>query len=479
MESVLENARKLEIIGEYDVVIAGGGPGGVPAALAASRNGVKTLIIERYGFLGGLSTAGLVGPLFGYAEMINPFLQYTEKPNIGGNSGPLVLGGIPLEIVRKLQAWGAAPEDKDIQWEAVRFDPEMMKHVLDSMLIEAEVDILFHTYVVDVIAENNHIDYLVVESKSGRQAIKASVFVDATGDADIAYFAKAEFTKGRKADGATQPMGTKVIIGGVEEVSEEESNKGFKLVNCAINDKKIHIFHAFWKEISEQGVTLRKGELTPTATRVAGDGTNVRDLTRAELKARKDILEALRFYKENVSGYRKAYLIATPTQIGVRETRQIVGLKRLTSQDILCGRKGLKDAVARGCWWLDIHCPLGLVSSKTWICNKVCNVEPKCIMKLRYFDQVLDKVLPPKPIDYYEIPYGCLVPKLVNNLLVSGRCISADHHAMSSARVIGTCFAIGEAAGTAAALCCQEKVNPCDLNISLLRDKLKEKDVFL
>jgi len=450
-----------------------GGPGGIPAALAAARAGSKTLIVERYGFFGGLATAGLMGPLFGYAEMKDPYVQYTKNPDASGNVGPLILGGIPLEIVRKLQEWGAAPTDEDIQWEAIRFEPEMLKHLLDAMVTEAGVDILFHTLVTGVIGTEGHINYLVLESKSGRQAVKAGVFIDATGDGDVAAYAGAEYTKGRKADGATQSMGTKVIIGGVEEASEDERGKGYDLVNQAIDNHNLGIYHAFWKEISEQGISMRKGEITPTATRVAGDGTNVRDLTRAEIRARRDILETLRFCNKRVPGYKNAYLVATPAQIGVRETRQIAGLQTLTGDDVLAGRKNRDDAVARGCWWLDIHCPLGLISSKSWICDKLCKVEPHCIMKRKYRDQLLDTTVPSKPIDYYDIPCGSLVPRTIDNLLVSGRCISADHFAMSSARVMGTCFAIGEAAGVAAALAVSEKVRPGDVDVELLKDKLK------
>lgn len=487
MKTVKEEARQLEVVGEYDVIVAGGGPGGVPAAIASARNGVKTLLIESHGFLGGLSTAGLIGPIFGYAELRNPWVRYKQNPeisHISNNSGPLILGGIPLEIVRKLQKCGGAFEDEKIQWEAIRFYPEMMKHVLDEMVLDAGVDILFHTFVANVIMMGNCIDCLVLESKSGRQAVKAKVFVDATGDGDVAYFAGAEYTKGRKADGATQAMGTKVIIGGVQDVNEEERIKDYNLIKKAMEGKKINIYYPFGKnpfgkEVSDQGITLREDEVTPTATRVRGDGTNIRDLTQAELKARKDILEALMFYKKNVLGYANAYLIATPTQIGVRETRQITGIKTLTGQDVLKGRKGLNDAVARGCWFLDIHCPLGLISSTTWVCDKFCKVEPACIMKRKYSDQLLDDTVPSKPIDYYDIPYGCLVPKSIDNLLVSGRCISANHYAMSSARVIGTCFAIGEAVGTAAVMSFKGKINPRNLSVSSLREQLKKQGVPL
>ena len=474
-----ESPRQLEVIGEYDVVVAGGGPGGVPAAIAASRNGAKTLIIERYGFFGGLATAGLMGPIFGYAETLKPYSLSPDRPKMKNNSGPLILGGIPVEIIEKLQDCGAAPKDEELKWEAIHFDTEMMKHVLDAMVMESGVDILFHTLVANVIMNGNNIEYLILENKTGRQAVKAKIFIDATGDGDIAHFAGAEYTKGRKADGATQPMGTKVIIDGVQIVGEEERIKGFNLVKNKIGEKTINIYHPFWGEISEQGITRRKDEVSPTATRVRGDGTNVRDLTRAEIQARKDILNAVDFYKKNVSGYENAYLRNTPVQIGVRETRQIIGIKTISGQDVLKGKKGLEDSVARGCFFLDIHCPLGFTSSETWICDKRCKVRPDCIMKRKYSNQLLESAILPKPIDYYDIPFGSLVPKSLNNLLISGRCISADHYAMSSVRVMATCFAIGEAAGTAAALCSKERVNPKNLSILSLRDQLRKQGVKL
>ena len=476
MRTVKEKSRELEIIGNYDVVVVGGGPGGITAAIASARNGAKTLIVERYGFFGGLATGGLMGPLFGYAEITIKDISDIWSKRRGGE---LILGGLPVEIVGKLQSYGAAPPNEELTWEAIRFDPEIMKHVLDAMALEAGADILFHTLAVNVSMNKNSIDYLILENKSGRQAAKAKIFVDATGDGDVAYFAGAEYTKGRKADGATQSIGTKVIIGGVEQVSDKEKKKGYDRGMKAIDEKKIPIYHPFLGEVSERGVTLRENEVSPTVTRIRGDGTNARDLTKAELKLRKDILETLKFYRENVPGFARAYLRATPMQVGVRETRQIIGTKILKGQDILSGRKGLSDAVARGCWFLDIHCPLGLTASGSWLCDKRCKVKPECIMMRKYRDQLPDSALSPRPIGYYDIPYGCLVPKTVDNLLVSGRCISADHWAMSSARVIGTCFAIGEAVGTAAAMSVAERVRPKGLDVSGLRSQLRKQDVLL
>ncbi len=437
---IKEPERKVELIGEYDVVVVGGGPGGFPAAIAAARQGCKTIIIERYGLFGGLSTTGLMGPIFGFAF---------------GKIKNSILGGIPVEVIRGLQKLGGAPGDKHIRWSSINFDPELMRHVIDRMVQESGVNILLHSLAVGTIKKGNRIDAVILENKSGRMAVRGKVFIDATGDGDLAYWSGCEYTKGRKADKRTQSMGTKFRIGGVEPMTEEEEEYYSKIVKKAIDEKRIPAYHAFRGEISENGITVRKGEITPTVTRCPGDGTNVFDLTRAELRIRKDTLEIVDFYKKNVKAYSKCFLIDTPVQMGVRETRQIIGNYVLTGEDVIAGRK-FPDKIARGCWFIDIHCPLGLYKSDSNLCSKDCTIEPPCIMKKKYSDQLYDNIYLSGE-SYYDIPYRSIVPKTISNLAVSGRCISADHGAMASARVIGTCMAIGEAAGTAAVLACREK----------------------
>ncbi len=459
---IVEPERKMEVVEEADVVVVGGGPGGFPAAIAAARQGCKTLIVERYGLFGGLATTGLMGPLFGFAW---------------GDQGNSILGGIPVEVVRGLQKKGGALDDRNITWDSIRFDPELLKHVIDEMLLDAGVKILLHSLAVGVIKDGNRIDSVILENKSGRMAVRGKIFIDATGDGDLGYWAGCRYTKGRPADGRTQSMGTKFRIGGVEPMTDEEEKYYAGIVKKAMDEKRIPAYHAFFEEISENGITVRKGEITPTVTRCPGDATNVYDLTRAELKIRKDTLEIVDFYRKNVKGYKNCYLIDTPVQMGIRETRQIIGDYVLTGYDVLEGKK-FPDKIARGCWFIDIHCPLGLWSSKSNLCSRKCAIEPPCIMKRKYHDQLYPVTCPPAG-SYYDIPYRCIVPNGIDNLLISGRPISADHGGMASARVIGTCMAIGEAAGVAAALSSARKKAPKDMDAAGIQKILKKNGVPL
>ncbi len=459
---VVEPERKVEVAEEADVVVIGGGPGGFPAAIAAARQGCKTLIVERYGLFGGLATTGLMGPIFGFA--------WRDPDNC-------ILGGIPVEVVRGLQKIGGALDDKNIEWDSIRFDPELLRHVIDGMVMEAGVKILLHSLAVGVIKKGNSIDSVILENKSGRMAVRGKVFIDATGDGDLGYWAGCEYTKGRPADGRMQSMGTKFRIGGVEPMTDEEEKYYAGIVKKAMDEKKIPAYHAFFEEISENGVTLRKGEITPTVTRCPGDATNVYDLTRAELKIRKDTLEIVDFYRKNVKGYKNCYLIDTPVQMGIRETRQITGDYVLTGYDVLEGKK-FPDRIARGSWFIDIHCPFGLWNSKSNLCSRKCAIEPACIMKKKYSDQLYPETCPPAG-SYYDIPYRCIVPKGIDNLLVSGRPISADHGGVASARVIGTCMAVGEAAGAAASISSAKNKKPGDIAAAEVQDILDKNGVPL
>ena len=469
MPCVEDPGRRVKVIEDVDVCVLGGGPGGMPAAIAAARRGLDVLIVERYGFFGGLATAGLMGPLFGYAP-------YGLKPR------KLILGGIPVEFVRRLQEVGGAPDDGSIDWAAVRFDPELLKHVCDRLVTESGARVLFHSYSCDVIMDGDRIDAAIIECKSGRKAIRARVFVDATGDGDVAARAGAAFTKGRRADGLTQAIGTKFIVGGVRSMTAGEQAEAEAAVVKAIADKTINAYHTIGGEISDQGVSLREDERTPTITRCKGDGTDVYDVTAAELKLRRDSYDIVDFYRRNVRGYEKAYIRQTPAQVGVRETRQILGGHVLDKSSILEWQKRPRETIARGCWFLDIHCPRGLVSSaieEGGMCSKRCKVKPDCYMKDKFPDQLPDEPFWGNMTDYYDIPYACLVPRTPGNLLISGRCISADHFAMSSVRVIGTCMAIGEAAGTAAALCVRRGISPRELAVGGLQRELRDAAVPL
>ena len=463
-KSVMEQARQTPLFAEVDVVVCGGGPGGVPAALAAARQGAEVLLIEHYGFLGGLASAGMIGPLFGFHTA-----QATRR----------MLGGIPVEILKELQWLEGAPVDKDISKNGIPFEPEMMKHALERLAVrEKKIRFLYHSSVVGVIREGDRIDCILVENKSGRMAIRGKIFIDATGDGDVAFQAGCSYTKGRRLDGAMQSMGTKFRMGGVRpDITAEESRANTETFRKAIKENKVPVYHPFVGEVSEFGATLRTGEETPTVTRARGDGTNVVDLTRNEIKFRADTLEIVDFCRKNVIGLKKCYLMATPTQIGVRETRQITGQYILTGDECLSNAR-FEDGIARGSWFLDIHCPMGKCNPETWCCDQNCKMPGGCLARNQHFD-TLYKTLFLKDDTYYEIPYRSIVAKDVENLFVSGRCISADHGAMSSLRVIGTCFAIGEAAGTAAGMSLKKNCSIQELSGTDVRKALMSNGVPL
>jgi hypothetical protein len=465
---VEEPQKKIDVIEEVDVCVVGGGPGGMPAAIAAARLGLDVLIVESYGFFGGLATTGLMGPLFGYAS------SAMTPPR-------LILGGIPVEMVRKLQQIGGAPADDQLKWWAVRFDPELYKHVCDWLVTSAGVRTLFHSYASNVVMDGDRIDALIIECKSGRKAIKAKIFIDATGDGDLAYWAGEDYTQGRKADGLTQPMGTKFIIGGVAQNAKDLLPEYQDMVWAAIASGKLDCYHPVYGEVSDQGVTLRSDERTPTMTRFKGDATNVRDLTAAEFKIRRDSYDIVEYYKKNVPGFEYAHLRMTPPHVGIRETRQISGLTQLGREDVAIYRKQPESTIARGCWFFDIHCPRGkhgANASQSGLCSMECRIQPDCYMRLKYADQMLETPQG-RMKDYYDIPYGTIVPRKTKNLLVSGRCISADHYAMSSARVIATCMAIGEAAGTAAYAALDSGSSLRDVNVAQVQKILRNNGVPL
>jgi hypothetical protein len=474
-KKLFEPARELDVLADADVVVLGGGPGGLPAAVAAARAGQKTVIIERYGVLGGLATTSLMGPFFGYAPVEGRYAP-GKKAHIN-TAEHLILGGIPVELVRRLQKIGGAYDDAQMDWDAIRFDPELFKIVCDDICLDAGVKIILHAWAVGTIVKDGRIEAVIVESKSGRQAVTGKIFIDATGDADVAAFSGVPFSKGRQADGLTQSMGTRFRIGNVRIRTREEIDYGNQLVSDAIKAGRLHCRSTGW--VDEVGSTIRDNEMTPDTTRAAGDGTNVMHLTHAELKIRRDTMDMMDFLKEKVPGFENAFLIDFPFTVGVRETRQIHGDYRLTDADVLQTVKHPETGIAKGCWWVDVHCPLGNITpwnARTSLCSEQCRVDEfqgrSCIMKLSCRDQ-----LAPAPFlrenDHYDIPYGCLVPQKIDNLLVSGRCISATHIAMASVRVIGTCFALGEAAGTAAALSLADSIDPRQLDVARLRKQLQ------
>jgi len=455
MRTITEPKREMPIIAEADVVVCGGGPGGLPAAIAAARHGAKVLLIERYGFLGGLATAGLVAPMLGHtaSRSITPIVE-----------------GLLRETVERMHNLGGAPSWQEAcqEW-GIRFNAEAFKYVADQMVQEAGVDLLLHTFVTDAIVEEGRITGLIIESKSGRQAVVGQVVIDATGDGDVAFRAGVPTKQGRDFDGQVQSMGSFVHIGGIPNLSEEERRAAVERVRKAMDAGQLHFYNPNFAAVN----TVHRDHFSPNMTRSAGDPTDARDLTRAELKVRHNVWQLMAFLRREVPGFEECYVQATSPQIGPRESRQVIGDYVLTGQDVQEGRK-FDDAIARGSWWIDIHCPLGH-THPVHLCVIECPRRENCPFWLAEHDQSMiarENLYPPDD-DWYDIPYRCLTPKGVDNLLVSGRCISATHQAMAGARVMGTCMAIGQAAGTAAALAVRDGVRPREVDVDELHRVLR------
>lgn len=413
-----------------DVVVCGGGPAGCGAALAAARMGKNAALIERYGFLGGMATAGLVHPWMSY---------YSGRK--------AVTAGIFGEIVEDLKSFDAFKDSSHFGNVHHCFDPEILKFILMEKCLEAGVKLCLHTYVVSMKKIKNQLKAVVCESKSGTEEISGKIFIDCTGDADVAARSGVPYEKGRKKDGLMQPMSLHFRMGGVNVkrmLSRDAMNKIYARAKQKgrINNPRENLL---WFD------TTRAGELHFNTTRIVkADGTNRDDLTRAEIEGRRQTMEIVRFLQKEVPGFESSYLISTAPQVGVRETRRITGQYVLTAQDVIKGRK-FKDGIACGAYGIDIHNPQGTGT--------------------------LFQMLPAGL--YYNIPYRCLIPKGIENLLVAGRPISTTHEAHSSTRIQATCYATGQAAGTAAALCVAQKKLPRELDASVLQKALSYQDAII
>ena len=457
MSTIREPAREIPVVGDYDVVVAGGGPGGVTAAVAAARAGASTLLIERYGFLGGMATAGLVRPLLGVRA------RKSEEP---------IIGGIAEELCRGMADLGTAvPFEQGVARGRIDFEPEGFKCVCDRLAAEAGVELRLHSLVVGAMTKDGRLNALVLESKSGRQAVLGRVFVDATGDADLVAHAGARYTMGREADGRVQAMGNVFLVGGI---NEDEYPTGDELEAVAdktyeaIEQGRVRVYR--WHE-GHKGGPLTRGLRTFNITHVGGDPTDLDTLTRSEIQLRRDAWGFVSFLREEVRGMEDCYLIQTAPCIGVRESRQMVGLERVSGEDVIEARKR-PDAVARCGFGLDIHCPMGRVEGRTFTCSIRCANDPPCPFYEEHSDE-LPKETRIRDGTWFDIPYGALVSAEVPNLLAAGRCVSADHQAMSALRVMGPCMAMGQAAGEAAAMAADADGNAQNVDVADLQRRLR------
>ena len=405
MKTYHEPAREIPVARDTDVIVAGGGPAGLTAAIAAARAGAKTTLIEQFGYLGGTATASLMACINAFRNQVEP-------------DGTQTVRGIGEEIILRLKEIGGLgkspypqkpyPTEPGQLEYSYAVDTEKLKYIALKMVVEAGVDLLFHTYVSDSIVQDGIVRGIIVESKSGRQALLAKVVVDATGDADVAARAGASFwqTRGSEAPRLNDSLMYRIEFGARRPEGTYACDFGTNAV--------------VW------GPWIG-----------AIDGTDAEQLSRGEIEARLRVYEDFAGKQKEHPELADAKVVETPPLLGVRQTRFIEGEYKLTAEDALEGRR-FDDVIA--------------ISSAP-------------IIHYYGYRRYLEH-------EGYDIPYRCLVPLVVENLLVTGRAISSEQQPYESHRSMAPIMAIGQAAGAAAALCCQTGTSPRKLEVRRLQELL-------
>ena len=439
MKSAITDLRPTERLAT-ELLVVGGGAAGVAVAVTAARQGVDVTLLERYGFCGGGAVAGLSGTICG-------LFMASDRPD--APPAPLV-HGFAAEFAGRMTAVGGltGPVRYGKTYSLVH-DPLAWRKVADAMLAEAGVRVLLHTTATEVLLEGGErVAGVQAYAKQGKLQVEAALTVDASGDADLVAMAGLATRIGHEgvvqnptmifrlqgvdverflaSQGADSIMGDKVT----RDIVELNASGRYKLPRA-----KVFLFP-----------TPRPGELLCNCTRITGaDGRElnplfVRDITEAEIEGRKQVAEYARFFRDRLPGCENSWVNDTGVQVGVRQTRQIAGMRTLVNDDVVVGSK-FASGIARSAWPIELHA--GAKPRLEWLVD-----------------------------DYYEIPYECFVPQRGESLLAAGRCLSAQHEAMASARVTAQCFSYGHAIGHAAALALHEKITPRDIPGESVRDLL-------
>jgi hypothetical protein len=442
LKTIEEPARQVPLYGEYEVAVLGGGPAGIAAAVAASRAGRRTLLIERYGFLGGMGTAagvtnfcGLHANVFGEMHRVvqgvaSDLLARIDRLD-GLNAPHLILGKIFAQA----------------------YDTAAYKIAADDLLSSHKVDVLFHALGAGVVMhDDKRINALMVETKAGRQAVRADIFIDCSGDGDLAAWAGAPYEVGDNAGSMLYPS----MMFRLNGVDPEKAGDAWRTIPALMEKAEAAGTHKFPRKAAIVRPQRSQIEWRVNFTQLARkDGTAVNglepdDLTRGEIEGRRQAVKAFEFLR-TVPGFEKSYIVDLPPQLGIRETRRVVGGHMLSGDDVL-GCASFEDSIGVNGWPIESH------------------VAGDVIFRF-----------PPIPESrgFNELPYRMLVPEAVHNLLMAGRCASMTHDGQSAARVSGACFAMGEAAGSAAALALGGNTNPRDIAVEKLQQALNEQGAFI
>jgi hypothetical protein len=437
VRTVEEPARQIPLYGEYEVAVLGGGPAGIAAAVAAARAGRRTLLIERYGFLGGMGTAAGVTNFCGL------------HANVHGEMHRVVRG-IASELLDRIDRLGGLNAPHLILGKilAQAYDTAAYKIAADDLLAAHKVDILFHALGAGVVMhDRSRINALLVETKTGRQAVTADVFIDCSGDGDLAAWAGARYEVGDNAGSMLFPS----MMFRLNGIDPEKAGEAWRTIPALMEAAEAADTHRFPRKAAIVRPQRSPIEWRVNFTQLArADGTAINglepdDLTRGEIEGRRQAVIAFNFLR-TVPGFEKSYIVDLPPQLGIRETRRVVGGYMLSGEDVL-GCASFEDSIGVNGWPMEVH------------------VAGDVIFRF-----------PPIPESrgFNELPYRMLTPEGLDNLLVAGRCASMTHDGQSAARVSGACFAMGEAAGTAAALALDGNAMPRDIAVGRLQNKLRE-----
>jgi hypothetical protein len=441
-KTIEEPARQVPLYGEYEVAVLGGGPAGIAAAVAAARAGRRTLLIERYGFLGGMGTAAGVTNFCGL------------HANVHGQMHRVVQG-VASDLLARIDRLGGLNAPHLILGKilAQAYDTAAYKIAADDLLLSHKVDILFHALGAGVVMhDEKRVNALVVETKAGRQAVRGGIFIDCSGDGDLAAWAGARYEVGDNAGSMLYPS----MMFRLNGVDPEKAADAWRTIPALMEKAEAAGTHRFPRKAAIVRPQRSPIEWRVNFTQLArDDGTAINglepdDLTRGEIDGRRQAVEAFNFLR-TVPGFEKSYIVDLPPQLGIRETRRVVGGYMLSGEDVL-GCASFEDSIGVNGWPMESHVAGDVIFS-----------------------------FPPIPQSrgFNELPYRMLTPEGLDNLLVAGRCASMTHDGQSAARVSGACFAMGEAAGTAAALALDGNAVPRHIAVEKLQQQLRQQGAFI